>query len=277
MSYGLIDDALWRNLKTASFTDAEHRLWVNAISWCRANRSTLGIVSFSDLQAVAARYGLVAIRKLKTIVAGVQEKRGFDLQPDGTWLVHDYRIVYAKDEVLSQKRAAAGRVGGLAKASNQPLANDPILLVAKDPTLLLSRAGARQDPSPSPSPSPRPENTSSPYGDAVTAFEKIRQQVFSLWAGRQEWTSCNGHEDEARRITVWLNARPYPVAFWEWVLLQVPPDIQSFAFLTSPPQPGDCAWVEERYGEWRDSQYLREKAARLATPPAVTFMPRAMP
>jgi hypothetical protein len=274
MSYGLIDDALWRNLKTASFTDAEHRLWVNAISWCRANRSTRGIVTFSDLQAVAARYGLVTVRKLKAVVAGVEQKRGFDLQSDGSWLVHDYRQVYARDEVLSEKRAAAGRVGGLAKASHQPVAKGPDLLVAKDPSLLLSRAGARQDPSPTPPPR---RTVASPYGDAKAVLKTLRSQVFALWAEHQGWESWNEHREDAVRITNWLADKPYPLEFWQAVMAQVPTETQKFAHLTTPRRDGETCWVEDRFIEWQDSRYAAEKAERRELAPVVTFMPRAMP
>lgn len=106
MSWARVDDGWWCHPKVMGLSLQARGLWVSALSWSCAQRRA--IVPPQYLTMVGA--GLEVAAELVT--AGLWLEH-----PDG-WQIHDWSEY--QEQSLSEKRAAAGRKGGEAKAKKAP-------------------------------------------------------------------------------------------------------------------------------------------------------------
>lgn len=108
MVWAKIDDGWWCHPKVLGISLAASGLWARALSWsCQQRRDTVptGLVRM-----------LAAGEDLDTL-AGELEQAGLWHPIDGGWRIHDW--VDYQERTLSEKRAEAGRKGGLATAKQR--------------------------------------------------------------------------------------------------------------------------------------------------------------
>lgn len=98
MSWARVDDGWWSHPKTIGLTLAARGLWITALSWsCHQRRD---VVPAAFLTIAGAKQ-----TEAEELVAA-----GFWVTVDGGWRIHDWRDY--QDRSLSEKRAAAGAIGG---------------------------------------------------------------------------------------------------------------------------------------------------------------------
>lgn len=182
MSWARYDDELSMNKKVgrlrAKGVDgiAAIGLHLLANTYCRHN-GTAGEVEAHVPELLAGKCG----PKLARLLAEVGM---FDVTESG-WSIHDFeefhdptdpdpnRSAADRKRELSEKRAAAGRAGGLAKAGkdpSKPLAN-PGSATASD------LANGWQNPSPGPGPDPGPTGVSTQQTDRLPTVAAVGQSV----------------------------------------------------------------------------------------------------
>lgn len=108
MSWVRLDDGLPDNPKLIGLSDRAFRVYIHGLCYCARNQ-TDGVVPAGATRSLGALPRHVA----ELIAAGRWEEHGDD------WRIHDY-LKYnpsrEQDEERKRNRAAAGRLGGLAKS-----------------------------------------------------------------------------------------------------------------------------------------------------------------
>ncbi len=110
MSWVRLDDGLSDNPKLVGLSDRAFRVYINGLCYCARNL-TDGLVPVGATRSLGATPRHVA----ELVAAGRWE------QHENGWMVHDYlkyNPTREQAEQRQQRRKAAGRLGGLAKASS---------------------------------------------------------------------------------------------------------------------------------------------------------------
>jgi hypothetical protein len=121
VSWARVDDGWWSHPKVLATSLTARGLWVSALSWSCQHRS-------ADVPRA-----LVAMLGSDDATAGELVAVGLWVETDAGWRIHDWDDY--RDRTLSEKRADAGRKGGIrsgqtrskraSKTTAAPSANDP--------------------------------------------------------------------------------------------------------------------------------------------------------
>jgi hypothetical protein len=154
-----IDDGFEDHPKVEPLSDAAHRLWMRAATWCRKpqNAHTHGFVPAAMLPTIAKRSAplkklLVLAQELADAKGGGMFAIGLWEVVDGGWQFHDWERYQPRNSTpeeeaeLSAKRSNAGRKGAKARWANHGNT------AGKDDSNL-PMASMAKNASPSPSPS----------------------------------------------------------------------------------------------------------------------------
>jgi hypothetical protein len=113
MSWAFLDDHADENPKLMAVGGEAAWYWACGLCYCRRNPKVPGFIPFQKA------FLLYATKNPQTIVKKLVDV-GLWLETDGGFQVNDYGKIYRSDadpDEVSRKRAEAGRLGGLAKAS----------------------------------------------------------------------------------------------------------------------------------------------------------------
>lgn len=173
MSWAFLDDHADENPKLMAAGGEAAWYWACGLCYCRRNPKVPGFIPRQKARL------LYEVKDVDAVIGRLLEVRLWEEVPGG-YQVNDYGKIYKTDtspEELSTKRAEAGRLGGLAKASkrgrvsskpasnaaNEPPSKEPESDVATEPpesgktdSKNLASAGAtrarvtREDPTPTP-------------------------------------------------------------------------------------------------------------------------------
>lgn len=227
MSWARYDDELSMNRKIGQLRArgmtgiAALGLHLLANTYCRHN-GTKGIVDAHVPELLVGRPG----KKLAGVLADVGM---FDARCDGGWIIHDYaefhdpsdpepdKSAAQRKRELSEKRAEAGRLGGLAKAGN-----------ASSKRVALPQ----QTSSPVPVPSEQVSDTSTPVdtpasggGPVDIRINQVADHYARIASERAHPTfpesyrltarqTALNHPDLDRYLTRWPTAPPDAIAAW---------------------------------------------------------------
>lgn len=113
MSWAFLDDHADENPKLMAVGGEAAWYWACGLCYCRRNPKVPGFIPYQKAFLLyATKNPRAIVRKLVDV--------GLWLEVDGGFQVNDYGKIYRSDadpEEISRKRAEAGRLGGLAKAS----------------------------------------------------------------------------------------------------------------------------------------------------------------
>lgn len=216
MSWLKIDDAFEDHPKVEPLSDAAHRLWMRAATWCKkpANQHTNGFVPRALLATIARRSAPAS--KLLKLAQELVDARGggtfeqglWEMVDDG-WLFHDWATYQHAEKPAPLTRSEAARVAGQRSAqvrratlgTAQPRSPERLPNVAESfgdvrPNDVRRTNVERPEP-PYPLPYPLPKPTDgdpkdltgrdAPVGDASTHAPEDPQ---ANWDGSERETMC---------------------------------------------------------------------------------------
>jgi hypothetical protein len=122
MAFVRINEEFYDHPRHRGADAAEIGLWVAAIAWCNRNQSDDGRIPKSKLS------GLVSVRNMRKVVAGLVERGSFIDHPETReYEIRDYADYQLPDKVrdLREKRSTAGKKGAEARwnANGNRMAN----------------------------------------------------------------------------------------------------------------------------------------------------------
>lgn len=179
MTWFRVDDSFPFHSKVIGLPDCAKALWLTAGAWS-AGTSQPGFVPSSALVAFCGDPDTAT----EALVA-----RGLWERASGGFRFHDWEVYnFTADEVAErkQKRAEAGRLGGLAKARAKQSAGNDLASASHD---------AKQNPAPNPTPNPKKTKSSSspPATDSERDFARfwdVYPRHIGKVAARKSWTAA---------------------------------------------------------------------------------------
>ena len=154
MPWSKLDDGLHENAKIAAMSDKAFRLYICGITYSARHRLR-GRLSFGQVAVLFRLTG--AKQKQADELVSI---RAWEAAEDG-YAIHNYDEYQANQEEISQKRAAAGRVGGqrsgAIRGENAKQRSKNEAIASSDAKQTRSKGTPTPNPTPDPIPIPEPE------------------------------------------------------------------------------------------------------------------------